>query len=91
MDHSYSESGAAPRPDVAQIEELLRDLVGRDDTSESLMRERLEAARFYLVGSMPSEYAMNLKLAEEVLPDIKDKDLHSRLDTFLRSQHPSTS
>lgn len=89
MDHPYSGSGAAPSSDLAKIEELLRDLSERDDTSESLMRERLEAARFYLVGSMPSEYAMNLKLAEEALPDIRDKDLHTRLDTFLRSQHPS--
>ena len=86
MDQPYSESGTAASPDVSEIEGLLRDLAGRDDTSESLVRERLESARFYLMGSMPAEYAMNLKLAQEALPGIKDKELHSRVDSFLRSQ-----
>jgi len=50
------------------------------------MREHLETARSYLLGSMPDEYSFNLKLAKHLLPDIEDKSLQTRLADFLRSQ-----
>jgi hypothetical protein len=73
-------------PDVANIEELVRDLAGEQGTTNALMREHLEAARFYLLGSMPAEYEFSLKLAAETLPDIEDKELQARVAAFLRSQ-----
>ena len=46
---------------LAEIEELTRALDGQSGTPTGLMREHLEAARFYLLGSMPSEYEFSLK------------------------------
>ena len=70
--------------DAVRIEQLVRDLVGDDDSPEALMREHLEGARFYLLGSMPAEYALNLKLAEGILPEIKDHDLRTRIRELIR-------
>ena len=72
--------------DAAIIEELVRDLAGEYGTSNALTREHLEAARFYLLGSMPAEYEFSLKLAADSLPDVGDKELHARVAAFLRSQ-----
>jgi hypothetical protein len=72
--------------DVAKIEELVRDLTGGDVTPSALVREHLDAARFYLVGSMPAEYEFSLKLAADSLTDIEDKELRARVAAFLQSQ-----
>ena len=71
--------------DASVLEELVRDLEGGSGAS-ALMREHLEAARCYLLGSMPIEYNFNLKLAKQLLPDIEDKRFRARVDDFLRSQ-----
>jgi hypothetical protein len=71
--------------DAARLEELVRDLADRPGAI-ALMREHLEAARSYLLGSMPHEYSFNLKLAKDLLPDIDDKGLQTRVADFLRSQ-----
>ena len=52
--------------DADRLEELVRDLEGRSGAS-ALMREHLETARSYLLGSMPQEYSFNLKLAQHLL------------------------
>ncbi len=75
-------------PTVARLDELVHDLAGGDGTPRSLLREHLEAARFYLLGAMPAEYQLNLELAEGLLPDIEDKDLQGRIRTFLRNERP---
>ena len=72
--------------DVAKLEDLVRDLTGEDGTPNALVREHLDAARFYLVGSMPAEYEFSLKLAADSLTDIEDKELRARVAAFLRSQ-----
>jgi hypothetical protein len=72
--------------DAALLEELVRDLEGASDTPNGLMRAHLEAARFYLLGCMPEEYRLNLKLARDVLADIEDSGLHTRVAGFLQSQ-----
>jgi hypothetical protein len=71
---------------VVQIEDLVRDLDAGEDNPRTLIREHLEAARYYLLGSMQAEYYLNLGLAENVLSEIEDKDLRARIETFLRSQ-----
>jgi hypothetical protein len=81
-------SGSSRAHDAARLEELLRDLAGRSGAS-ALMREHLETARSYLLGSMPDEYNFNLKLAKHLLPDIDDKSLQTRVADFLRSQKSS--
>lgn len=72
--------------DVDNLDGLLRDLGTESHTPTDLMREHLEQARFYLIGSMPQEYRLTLDLAKQLLPDIQDKNLHSRVAAFLRSQ-----
>lgn len=85
-----SNKGVPPEPRsdpaVSRIDELVRDLAGGDDTSRGLLREHLEAARFYLLGDMPAEYRLNLELAEGLVPDLHDEDLQHRIRAFLRSQ-----
>jgi len=71
---------------VARIDELIRDLVGGDDTPRGLLREHLEGARFYLLGGIPAEYQFNLKLSESLLGDLDDQDLEGRIRAFLRSE-----
>jgi hypothetical protein len=56
--------------DVARLADLVRDLSSLPNTPEALIREHLDAARFCLQGSMPEEYALDLKLVKQVLPDI---------------------
>jgi len=72
--------------DLARIEELTRELIGGDGTPRALLREHLEAARFYLHGAMPSEYQFNLGLIEGLLPELEDTKLRDRISEFLRSQ-----
>ena len=79
-----------PSHEVARIEELIRDLAGESSTPNGLVRENLEAARYYLLGSMPREYRMSLKLASSHLPDLPDKNLQSRVAEFLHSQETHT-
>jgi hypothetical protein len=71
---------------ITRIEELLRDLEGGSDTPNGYMREHLEAARFYLLGSMPQEYRLNLELAGQLLPEIDDRNLRGRIAAFLDDQ-----
>jgi len=72
--------------DVSNIEGLVRDLAGEEGTPNALVREHLDAARFYLLGSMPAEYEFSLKLAADSLPDMEDKELQARVATFLQRQ-----
>jgi hypothetical protein len=74
--------------DAAHLEELVRDLEGRSGAYD-LMREHLDTARMYLLGSMPREYSFNLKLARRLLPKIDDQCLRTRITDFLRSQKSS--
>jgi hypothetical protein len=88
---SHPRSGSEQAADAARLEEFIRDLGSGEDSPNGLLREHLEAARSYLLGSMPSEYRFNLKLAEEALPGVKDKELKQRIDGFLRNQHPTSA
>ena len=72
--------------ETARIEELIRDLNCQWDMPTCLMREHLEAARFFLLGSMPEELSLTVKLAMDILPEIEDKRLRRRIAAFLESQ-----
>jgi len=77
-----------PRGAAVYLEVLTQDLEGRSGPYE-LIRQHLEAARAYLLGSMPREYRFNLKLVKDLLPDIEDRDLRKRIAGFLRRQEAS--
>jgi hypothetical protein len=81
----------SPDPrDLAFLNEILAEFENDPDMRESLMRERIEAARTYLTLSMPSEYQLELKLAEGVLDEVPDTAMRNRIAEFLRGQrgHP---
>ncbi len=74
---------------MIQPESCLEDLLSslNDQSGASLLREHLEAARFNLLNSMSQEYRFNLELAKTALPDIQDKDLRSRIASFIEDQY----
>ena len=75
------------RNDLAQLDELLEELSGETEAQCELLREHLETARVYLVGAMPTEYALNLTLAREVLNCVADQNLRRRLEDFIATSH----
>jgi hypothetical protein len=77
--------------DLCDIEQLLVELGEESNTVPGLMREHLAAARFYLLGSMPEEYGLELTLAEELLSEISDERLRSHIAAFLKIQHRRSS
>ncbi len=77
-----------PQPDNTELENITRDVSERSDDVSKLLLEHLEAARFYRTGAMPEELAFNLKLVRELLPQLQDPGLRSRIDGFLRRLPP---
>ena len=77
--------GMTRERDAARLNQLLSEFSDQPDTLSALLREHLDAARFYLLGSMPHEYQFELKLAEDLLPSIEDETLQARVADFL---HP---
>jgi hypothetical protein len=75
-----------PDAELAEIEQLISDLQDQSGENTALMREHLEAARFYLTGSMPGEYDFTLGLARQVLPDVESHDMQARLAAFLKKK-----
>jgi hypothetical protein len=74
--------------DLVQLDQLVLDLEQQPSAVNSLMREHLEAARFYRTGGMQQEFDFNLKLAMQLLPEISDSALHSRIAEFLEARRP---
>jgi len=70
--------------DVAQLNELLEALGKETEPRCKVLREHLESARFFLVGLMPDEYALSLKMADEALDCVSDHDLRARIMSFVR-------
>lgn len=74
---------------LVEIEQLLIELPEDSGTVPGLMREHLEEARWYLIGSMTQEYLVTLRLAKRLLADLRDQDLRERIRIFLKSQLPA--
>lgn len=79
-------SDAGRAQDLASLEEFVRDLAGTPGEFNALLCEHLDAARFYLHGSMPVEYNVTLTLAAHLLPSIENNRLRARLKEFLLRQ-----
>ena len=62
---------------------LLEELGKETEAQCELLREHLESARVYLVGLMPAEYALSLKMAEEALNCVSDHNLRKRIEEFI--------
>ena len=70
--------------DIVRLDGLLDELGTETEANCELLREHLESARVYLVGLMPVEYALSLKMAEEVLDCVSDHNLRRRIQAFIR-------
>ena len=70
--------------DLAQLDGLLQALGKETGSQCELLREHLESARVYLVGLMPAEYALSLRMAEQALSGVADHKLHARIEDFIR-------
>jgi hypothetical protein len=70
--------------EITRLDGLLDELGNETGAQCELLREHLENARVYLAGLMPDEYALNLKMAEEVLNCVSDENLRRRIQAFIR-------
>jgi len=70
--------------DLAVLDGLLEALGKETEPRCKVLREHLESARFFLVGLMPDEYALSLKMADESLDCVSDHDLRARIMNFVR-------
>lgn len=72
--------------DLAELDKLLDGLSGESEAQCELLREHLEGARTYLLGSMPTEYALSLRMADESLNCVSNRSLRARIEHFIQSQ-----
>jgi hypothetical protein len=76
--------GPATERQIARLESILQELQDfGSDTPEGLMRDHLTEAHYYLGGSMPREYELNMSLARALAPRIADAGLRERLERVL--------
>ena len=71
---------------ISELDELVAGLEHEHCPNLSLLREHLQGARSYLLGAMPEEYKLNLRLAETATDCIKNGDLQRRLLDFIRRE-----
>jgi hypothetical protein len=70
--------------ELVRLDELLEELSKETGAQCELLREHLVSARTSLIGSMPAEYALNLRMAGEALSCVSDQNLHARIKEFIR-------
>jgi hypothetical protein len=70
--------------DVERLDQLLNELGKETEAQCEVLREHLEGARVYLFGLMPAEYALSLKMAEEMLNCVSDQNLRKRIEDFIK-------
>lgn len=71
--------------DLVRLDEFLEELGAESEAQCELLREHLESARTYLVGSMPAELDLSLRMAREALNCVSNPELRSRLEDFIQS------
>ena len=69
----------------SRLEQLILKIPDDSDSVNGLMREHLNSAHSYLLGSMPEEYELSLRMAADLLPRIEEADLKEEIGSFLRS------
>jgi hypothetical protein len=63
------------RTEGARLDAMMDRLRRSNDPQTDLLLEHFATARTYLLGEMPEEFALNMKLAREVLPMMEDGKL----------------
>ena len=86
MQNQTQATEISTRQVLTGLDALLTALGHETETECELLREHLESARTYLIGSMPAEYQLSLEMASEVLDCIADENLRRRAAAFIQSQ-----
>lgn len=76
---------------LSRLDGLLEELGQATEAQCELLREHLESARVYLVGSMPTEYALSVQMAGEALSCVNDPGLRTRIQAFLQEQYDAST
>jgi len=71
--------------DLGRLDEILENLGSEHEAQCELLREHLESARTYLVGAMPAEFELSLKMAKETLNCVSNAELRSRIEDFIQA------
>jgi len=70
--------------DLQLLDDLLSECAKHpNDAAHGWLYERLDAARTYLLGSMPLEYEAQLEFTEEALPLITDKSFREQVTSTI--------
>jgi len=59
--------------ELTKLDELINEVSTPSESQCELLREHLESARTYLLGALPKEYMLSLRLANETLNCIVDE------------------
>ncbi len=71
--------------DSTRLDELLAELRDAKESHCDMLREHLESARSYLIGAMPAECLLSLRLANETLDCVSNEDLRHRAAELIKS------
>jgi hypothetical protein len=69
---------------VSHLDEAINELSDPSESQCELLREHLESARIDLLGEMPEEYALSLRLALDALNCIANRDRRHRVHRILK-------
>ncbi len=69
---------------VSLLDDAINEVSDPAESQCELLREHLEAARIDLLGAMPEEYALNLRMALDALNCIANGDRRERIDRILK-------
>jgi hypothetical protein len=89
-DHKAGSMRSVQSAELVRLDRLLEDLSKETGARCESLREHLESARFYLIGLMPTEYAISLQMAGEALNSVTDSDLRARIESFVRGQEAAS-
>jgi hypothetical protein len=71
---------------LSRLDDLLANLEHEHNPDCRMLREHLQGARSYLLGAMPAEYKLNLRLAEHVLGCVGNEELRQKLRDFIHAR-----
>lgn len=64
---------------IHTLDSLMAEVEHSNDDQKDLLLEHLNAAKMYLIGSMPTEYQYSLHSAKEVADELADSALQKRV------------
>ena len=69
--------------DAKRLDALIDEIAAPSESQCELLREHLESARTYLLGSLQAEYVLSLRLAQQSVDCISDRERQKRLKSGL--------